>query len=653
MTVNFEHCCVAVAGQPNTGKSTVFSALTGLAQEVGNWPGKTVEKRMGRAPAAEGGYMVVDLPGGYSLQAQSPEEAIASGYLAEARPDLTVVVASALSPERTLAYALDAMSGDRAALLVLNMADMAEKNGVRIDANAVERALGVPVLLLSAVRRGDVGRLRVAVREALARPRRAVVDWASLAGLLPAPERAEYDNALRAAADATGMSGNDAAGLVWRVLLGGTGGGAEFPEPSPELRHAARTARYAWAQRLVGRSGEDALRNGSTTARWDAFLLHPLWGGLTMAAILLGALVAGFGVGFPLAHGMSELFKAAEPYIARVLGVDMPLLTAMSLGALKGVGAVFAMLPFIVVFHFVFAVLEDVGYMARAAFLMDRIMSAIGLDGRAFIPLLFSVPCNITGVVGARIIDSGRERLLTLLLVPLVPCTAKIVVTVSLSMWLFDWWAGLGVVLGLLAMNMAVLAACSIVFGRFLGPGDASRGLLMELPHFHAPNFRTIAGAVVRNARSFLHKASTLIVCFSVVLWFVAYYPGGTLEASLLGRFGKAIAPLGEWMGADWRLLTALLASGVSKEAVLATMGVLYDASGGQLAEALRASVTPAGGIAFMAAQSLFVPCVATLGILFSESRSWKVLAAILSYTLLLPLVMAVALYTVAGWFGW
>ncbi|WP_291438396.1 ferrous iron transport protein B [Desulfovibrio sp.] len=648
---------IAVAGQPNTGKSTIFSALTGVHQEVGNWPGKTVEKKQARAPQSQGGYSVVDLPGSYSLHAHSPEERIAVDYLLHAAPDITVVVASALSPERTLAYALEVMALERPMVLALNMTDMAEKNGIYLDVQAISAMLGVPVVPLSAIRKKDVASLREAVRQSLyIRPQPGRLPVGVLQSL-PPPLAETAKKSITLLQEQHGFSEQAALALIWRSMSGegesttrlqALTGSLVAPLLTDEARRLFAAARRDWIARLTGREGREALTRQSATAAWDRWFLHAVTGPCIMAAILLLALCLGFGVGFPLAYLTGQALSLATPHILALEAYGLPLIAAMSTGVWHGVSAVLAMLPFVAVFYMVFAVLDDVGYMARAAFIMDRAMSRLGLDGKAFVPLLFAIPCNISGIVGCRTIDDPRQRLLTILVVPLVPCTAKIIVMVTLSAWLFTPTAAILVVLGLLTLNTLTLAGVCLLAGKMMPAPVRERGLLMELPHFHRPNARAISRYVSRNIMAFIKKASTLIVAFSAVLWFLSYYPSANIEQSLLGQMGRVLQPLGDLMGADWRLLTALLASGVSKEALMATLGVLYDTSAGQLAETLRAGVSQASALAFMCAQSLFLPCVSTVGILYSEARSLGLLAAVVVYSLVLPFGLAILVYQAA-----
>ena len=665
--LNLTACRVAIAGQPNTGKSTVFNTLTGLYQEVGNWAGKTAEKKSGRAPEKQGGYTVIDLPGSYTLSANSEEERIAVDYLMRENPELTVVVANAASPERTLSYALDLALLQKPMIVALNMADVAAKSGICPAVESLAEALGIPVLLLSATKKKDIPALQKAIGEALRNGSRATPPLERLmSGLYDALADKNLAKSMALAADAISTQAArtrpESMALLWYALEGRVESRQQLiglAEKMPELKKLLESdvstslaqARYAWLEDATGMDSAAALQKSNRTARTDRWLLHPLWGSVAMLGIILAAVVIGFGLGFPLTYQVGMLFRDLLPLVSGLVPESSPLVSALLTGTWKGVGAVLSMLPFILAFYAVFAFLEDIGYMARAAFIMDRAMSKIGLNGKTFIPLLFAVPCNITGVIGARTVDDPRQRLLTFLLIPLVPCTAKLIVLSTLSIWLFPPSLAPLVVLGLVGLNAAVLGACSLIFGRFIPQNNDVPGLLMELPHYHRPNLRTITRYVIRSAMGFLKKAATLIVAFSVLIWFLSYYPSGDIQTSLLGSFGKAISPLGEMMGVDWRVLTALLSSAVSREAVMATLGVLFGAGPDELPAALNSALSPAGAVAFMCAQSLFIPCIATIGILFSETRSWRILGVISGYTVFLPFIVAILVYQVLNLF--
>jgi ferrous iron transport protein B len=266
--------------------------------------------------------------------------------------------------------------------------------------------------------------------------------------------------------------------------------------------------------------------------------------------------------------------------------------------------------------------LEDTGYLARAAYVTDRYMHRLGLHGKSFLPLCLGFGCNVPAVIGARVIESEPARLLTILLTPLVPCSARLVVLAFLTPVFFGaqaWWVAIAFV----AANLAVLAVVGIGLGRTVFRRQRVF-FIMEVPLYHVPNARTIARFVGHNLWAFVRRAGTLIVVFSAVLWVLGHVPGPGLEHSVLGTIGRALEPLGAWMGLDWRLLVALLASFVAKENAIAAMGVLYgEAADGGLAAALAASVPPASALSFLAATMLFIPCVATVAVMRKETGSW------------------------------
>ena len=649
----------AVGGQPNTGKSTVFNLLTGFRQEVGNWAGKTVEKRAARAPAAEGGYTVIDLPGTYSLRAESEDERIAAEFIMRGEPDLVVVVANAASPERTLYYALDVLLLNKQCLVALNMMDVAEANGMAPSPAVMEAALGLKVIPLVASRGVGEGELRAAIREAMGQPLPFVDIAEKLSAFLPGRTRAIY-NELRVLLQQdqnTPRTEREAGSLAWKALEADPDAlralmsarqaeGLTHTVPPVYAGEDAQQARYLFLEAALGDMHTKEVKE-SRTAAWDKWLLHPVLGPLCMLGILFLSLVVGFGIGFPLAIIAWKVLQPAEAVLLSLLPENMLLLRLLGVGVFRGVGAVMSMLPFIFVFYGVFAVLEDTGYMSRAAFLMDGLMSRIGLDGKAFIPLLFALPCNIPGIMACRTVSSTRSRTLVFLLIPLVPCSAKLIVLTTMAFWLFPPLQGTLLVFALCVLNLALLVVCSKLCGLFMAKESNAQGLLMELPHYHRPNPKTVFRAIFTNCAGFLKKASTLIVSFSALVWFVSYYPSGQIETSWLGQFGQALAPLGTYMGADWRMLTALFSSAVSKEASLATMGIIYGVPLIELPQTLRATITPASAMAFMCAQSLFIPCISTLGMLYKESHSARITLSVLAYTFCLPMLAASLVYTI------
>jgi ferrous iron transport protein B len=318
-------------------------------------------------------------------------------------------------------------------------------------------------------------------------------------------------------------------------------------------------------------------------------------------------------------------------------------------GAIGGAGTVLTFLPILVIFFAVLALLEDVGYMARAAYVMDRFMHLMGLHGKSFIPLFLGFGCNVPAVMGTRIIDSPRARLLTILLAPLVPCAARMAVIVFVAPVFFGAAATL-VAWGLVAFSLAILALTGILLNKWVLRGERA-AFIMELPLYHLPNARTISIQVWHNSREFLKRAGTLILVMSIFVWALSTLPHGQLESSYLAQAGRALEPLGGLMGLDWRMLVALLTSLVAKENAIATMGILF--AGGGAAEtsglqtALAGALTPAGALAFLVVQVLFVPCVATVAAMRQETRSWAWTGLGVGLLLAISLVAGIAAYQV------
>jgi ferrous iron transport protein B len=334
-----------------------------------------------------------------------------------------------------------------------------------------------------------------------------------------------------------------------------------------------------------------------------------------------------------------------------LVGAPAWLVGMLADGIIAGAGTVLTLLPILVVFFAVLAFLEDVGYMPRAAYVMDRFMHVMGLHGQSFLPLFLGFGCNVPAVMGTRIIDSQRARLLTILLAPLVPCAARMAVIAFLTPIFFGRAATL-VAWGLIATTLAVLAVVGVLINKWVLKGERA-AFIMELPLYHRPNVRTIGIQVWQNSVEFLKKAGSLILVMSVVIWAVSVLPNGDIETSYLARIGQALSPIGALMGLDWKMLVALLASFVAKENAIATMGILFGQgeNGTGLDAALRGVLTPASALAFLVVQMLFVPCVATVAAIRQETRSWRWTAFNVGMLLALSLVGGILVYQLASAF--
>jgi len=620
---------LALAGQPNVGKSTVFNLLTGLSQHVGNWPGKTVERKEGRLLRDGTQVRIVDLPGTYGLSAHSTEERIARDFLIRERPDVVMMIADASALERNLYLLAELLILPVPVVLGLNMMDVAHAQGLEIEPHVLEAALGLPVVPLVASKNQGVAELLAAAqalarepasfrpnRPEIAEPHREVLVRvrALLAGRIPEPFTEDWlaVKLLEGDAEVTVHVRNWLPDEDWAAVH-------EVLRAHEDAVLDIASGRYEWIARMV-RAAVTQPRLGriTLTDRLDRVAAHPWWGLLLLFAVFGAVFWLTFTLAAPLQQWLdTRVIERLQAVLATVLG-EAPswLVHLLADGVLGGAGLVATFVPVLAVFFAALAVLEDTGYLARAAFVMDRFMHGLGLHGKSFLPLFLGFGCNVPAVMGARVIGSRSGRLLTILLAPLVPCSARLVVLALIAAALFGERAAL-VSWAFIGLNLLVLALVGVVLNRTLFRGEQA-AFIMELPLFHAPNLRSIAQFVWNNIWAFLRKAGTVILLVSVVIWALSNFPGPGIEHSYLARFGRSLAPFGEIMGLDWRMLEALLSSFIAKETAIATLGILYQAPGADegFMEVMAASVSPASALAFLTVTMLFIPCVATVAVM-------------------------------------
>lgn len=627
---------IALAGQPNVGKSTVFNLLTGLNQHVGNWPGKTVEQKIGTHQHGTFTLDIVDLPGTYSLTANSPEELIARDYLLMQYPDVIVAIVDAAILERSLYLVAELVQLGLPLVVGLNMIDVATQNGIRVDTDRLSQTLGVPVVDVIAAKNIGIEQLvEAAIETAVQHPLPIDVPRLSpkldqlqaeveqtiapkLPAVYPLPWAAlklmEGDKALidrlRAILDPIEMG-------TLKLLL----------KSQPDAPILIAGARYEWIAHAVKAAVVRTPTKAMTvTAQIDRVATHPIGGLGVLAAVLAALFALTYTVGQPIQnwldvmviHGLTSLLNgwlAGAPELVRGLIVD---------GVIGGAGTVLTFAPILVIFFAGMAVLEDIGYMARAAYLMDGFMRVMGLHGKSFLPLFLGFGCNVPSIAGTRVIEASKARLLTIILMPLIPCTARMAVVAFMTPAFFGAAAPL-VALGLVLMNLGTLAVVGAILSRTLLKSDHN-AFIMELPLYHRPNARTIGLLVWQRTIGFVKHAGTLILLMALIVWALSVIPTGRVETSLLGMIGHALAPIGNLMGLSWQLLVALLASFVAKENSIATLGILFSTGDNPagLAATLSTLITPAAALSFLVVQLLFIPCAATVGAIKHETRSWK-----------------------------
>lgn len=656
---------IALAGQPNTGKSTLFNLLTGLNQHVGNWPGKTVERREGTFRYNGREFCLVDLPGTYSLTANSPEEVVAREFIVRERPQVVVAVVSAAHLERSLYLVAELLALSAPVVVALNMMDVAEQEGITVQPEVLAAALGVPVVPMIASR-------AVGVRELL-----KVVEDVLEGRLRPAPRtpeiRADHRELLQRieALTADHVPAPYPPDWVALKLLEGDSEVTNMMEAAlPEEKRAAletilrehddaflavASGRYEWIGRMV-RAAVTQPRMGqiSLTERLDRWAAHPIWGLFILAGMLGLVFWVTFTLATPMQDWMDERLIAPFANWVGVLLQGAPgWVQGMVVdGAIGGVGSILTFLPVLVVFFAAFALLEDVGYMARAAYVMDNLMHLMGLHGKSFLPLFLGFGCNVPAIMGTRVIDSWPARLLTILIAPLVPCTARMVVVAFLAPIFFGPYA-LWVSWGLVLLTLALLVLSGMLLNQVLFKGQRS-AFIMEMPLYHIPNARTIGLLVWQRSMAFVKKAGTAILAMSLGVWVLSYLPEGDLNTSFLARFGQWIEPLGRAMGFDWRLTVALITSFPAKENAIATLGVLFGSAPEEgLAEALSAALSTASALSFLVATMLFIPCMATVAVIRQETGSWRWALFNVGMFLALSVAGGIVTYRLALWLGW
>jgi ferrous iron transport protein B len=655
---------VALAGQPNVGKSTVFNLLTGLSQHVGNWPGKTVERKEGIYSHNGAQVTIVDLPGTYSLTANSTEEVIARDHIIREKPDVVVAVINASSMERNLYLVAELLPLPSPVIVALNMMDVAHQQGLKIEPRVLEAALGVPVVPMTATKNEGIHELVEAIDEVARdgadyRPKKPQIrgDHRAILGeidelvaeYVPQPYPPDWVSLklLEGDDEILSMMKRCLPEDVWDRVY-------EILKEHEDAVVAVASGRYEW----IGRMTRAALvRPGigqvTLTEKLDRWAAHPVWGLVVLAGILGLVFLLTYSVGAPL-QGVLETYviETSARFLTAALASAPAWVGGLLIdGVIGGAGTVVTFIPILVIYFAIMGLLEDIGYMARAGYVMDRFMHLMGLHGKSFLPLFMGFGCNVPAVMGTRVIESRRGRLLTIMLVPLVPCTARMMVLAFITPLFFGAAAPV-VAWSLVGLSLVVLAVSGVVINRVAFGGERS-AFIMELPLYHVPNWRTIGILIWQRSLAFFKRAGTVILVVSVVLWALSALPTGEIQTSFLARAGQLLAPIGALMGLNWEMMVALLASFIAKENSIASLGVLYgggDEAG--LAEILPGIMTPAAALSFLVVQMLFVPCVATVATVRQETNSWKWTLFNLVLLLALSFGAAIVVYQVATLLG-
>jgi ferrous iron transport protein B len=659
---------IALAGNPNAGKTSLFNVLTGTRQYVGNWAGVTVEKKEGYIKELPGS-VIVDLPGIYSLSAQSLEERLATAYLLDESPGALVNIVDASNLERNLYFSVQLLEMGLPSLVALNMIDVAEGRGLQIDTARLAQRLGAPVIPMVARKAKGHQRLLELLKDGL-----------EPSGGLLVPYPADIESALQALIpllDADPSAETRRHSSRWMALLWLEGNEtvektirsqvapdrvaelerlrASAAAQASDLDQRIRNARYAWIGTLLDEcvSQKNAVQH-SLSDRIDSLILHR-WLGIPifLAFMYLVFQVTFSWVGTTLSDSIDTFFSGAltDGMQSLLTWLDSPdwFRQMMIDGVLAGVGGVLVFVPQIGILFLCLSFLEDSGYMARAAVLMDRFMSMIGLNGKAFIPLILGFGCNVPAIMATRTLEDQRGRLVTAFISPFMSCSARLsVYSLFVSAFFADGQAEIVFLLYVSGIVMAVGTA--YLFKRFL-PDDQGV-FLMELPPYRAPMFKSLMLNTWDKARGFVRKAGTIIFGMSVLLWFLSHFSfAGMVEMneSFLAAIGGWIAPLFAPMQfASWQAGVSLLTGFLAKEVVVSTMSIAY-ASGdaGTLGTVLQGMFTPASALSFLFFVLLYTPCVSTVAMMKRETGSWKWTLASIAYSFVIAWIVAWIVYRI------
>lgn len=652
---------IALAGQPNVGKSTVFNMLTGLNQHVGNWPGKTVEQKAGEFIHDEHRIRLVDLPGTYSLTANSEEERIARDFVITERPDVVIVIANATELECNFYLLAELLMLPVPLVVGINMMDVAESHRIHIETHVLAAALGMHVEpLIASKNRGVHELLEAAIQLAEnpssftpKRPKIGVEHQqvfleikAILNNQVPDPYPVDWValKLLEGDSQITELIQNNAPECwekIHTLLL-------QHEDAYLDIA----SSRYEWIGRMI-RAAIVRPKAGviTITDRIDKIATHPFWGLLLLIGIFALVFLLTYQLAMPIVDWLGQdVIAPLSGWLQQTLAGAPAWFSGLLVnGLIDGAGTVFTFVPILVVFFAVMGALEDIGYMARSAYVTDRFMHWMGLHGKSCLPLFLGFGCNVPAVMGSRIIENRRARLLTIMLTPFVPCTGRLAVITFLAPALFGKEAFL-VITGLVAFNLIILMTAGIVIHRLVYK-DEHVAFIMEMPLYHLPNLRTISLFVWHNTLAFIRKAGSIIVVMSVVVWLLSWLPSGDMQNSLLATIGHSLEPLGRLMGlADWRLIVALMTSFVAKENTIATLGILFGSNINVIGLAVQVAsvLTFPAALAFLVIQMTFVPCVATVAVIKQETGSWKYAFHNLALLLSVSLISGTIVYQIA-----
>ncbi len=615
---------VALVGNPNSGKTSIFNKMSGLHEKVGNYGGVTIAPKEAFCTVDNRHVRIVDLPGTYSLSYYSPEEKEVLDYLLANEPDAVINVVDATNLERNLYLTLQLRELGLRTILALNMSDELGRSGSRVDTDALSSIYGVRVI-------PTVGRTGKGVDKLL----EAVV------------REGDADNT-----------------RLLQNVYGQTSYIREVASKDPEGFFAGKydngisenvpSCRYDFIGRSLKSIVEGENAKAGITASIDRVLTHRVWGFPIFVLFLWLMFEATFVLGeYPMIW-IEGFFGWLSGLVCNMLPESM-FRDMLTDGIISGVGGVMVFLPNILILYFFISIMEDTGYMARAAYIMDRLMSGTGLNGKAFIPLIMGFGCNVPAVMATRTIEGRGNRLLTMLVSPLISCSARLPVYVVLVGAFFPERPAI-VIVAVYLLGVLLAGVLATVFKRVFFRGDDTP-FVIELPPYRIPTFMSVVADMWGRAKHYLTKMASIILVATIIIWALGYFPHGGQSEPFIVRIGHFIEPVVQPLGFDWRIGVGLLSGMAAKELVVSTMSILYGAGGGEslsavLRDGLDASgehvFTPAVAVSLIVFVLVYFPCVATVTAISKESGSWKWGLFVVVYTTLLAYILSFAAYRIA-----
>jgi len=655
---------IALLGQPNSGKSTLFNALTGLRQHVGNWPGKTVEKKEGTFTHNGVDYLVADLPGTYSLSANSDEEMITRDYIASGKADVVCILADSSQLERSLYMLADFAGIEVPCFLILNMCDVSKDQGKEIDVKSMQDKLGIPVILFSApdVKNYDVfyKALETALENKttldatdLERRYAELYEYSAIRNTL-----GDLKDGYRTSAwlSAKAMEGD--APVIANIK--GKLGGSNLSEFENVIKNIERgvlktgETKFAWIDDLISGSVTKETK-ARELGKFDRLITHRFWGKAVVVITILLGLLASFIPALPFMGIGQGIASCANPLNDALTGVGCPGFIAAILTdvIIRSLSFVIQMIGFVFGVTLVFGLLEEIGVMARISYVFDNTMGRLGLQGKSVMPFLISFGCTMGGAAGTRVIDNWGQKVLTIALSWAIPCGAAWAVIPMLSTIFFGAWTPV-IITAILIVMIIHMWITAKVFGKALVKPSDRCGMIMELPPYHKPKWGSLLRYVLGRTKETFIRSSKVVLLVAFVFWLLSYSKTGDASSTALFKFGQTIEPFTLFFGMKWQTFVAFIASSLGKEGSLGVLSTIYTGAGSlsvgalvdggaaeNINELLLANITKPEALAFIFAITFNMPCIVALAATYQETHSVKWTSIIGTYYTLTALVLA------------